>query len=57
MSYDFCLSCGVLLAPGVVQCPVCGFDNAFDEQEDPVIDDRFIHHFNDEFILDGDYPD
>ncbi len=57
MSYDFCLSCGVLLAPGVVQCPVCGFDNAFDEQEDPVIGDRFIHHFNDEFILNGDYPD
>jgi uncharacterized OB-fold protein len=27
MSKDFCMDCGVLLAPDTGICPVCGFDN------------------------------
>jgi len=57
MTYDFCLSCGVLLAPQVYQCPVCGFSNTFNEDGETVLDDPFLKAFNDEFLSDNDYPD
>lgn len=57
MTHDFCLSCGVLLAPQVVQCPVCGFSNAFDEEGELIIDDPFMIAFNDEFLLENDSPE
>ena len=57
MTYDFCLSCGVLLLPHVLKCPVCGFNNSFDEEGDIVLDDQFIADFNDEFLPENDYSD
>ena len=49
MNYDFCLGCGVLIAPQVRQCPVCGFSNAFDEEGELILDEPFINAVNDEF--------
>lgn len=49
MSYDYCLGCGVLLSPTVYDCPVCGYDNSFDQYHDILIDDDFLNNFNDTF--------
>jgi len=57
MAYDFCLSCGILLASQVYSCPVCGFTNSFDEQGDLIFDDLFITAFDDEFPQDSDSLD
>ncbi len=57
MTYDFCLSCGVLLTAQVVLCPVCGFSNSFDEQGEIILDDPFIAAFDDEFFQDNEYQD
>jgi len=49
MSYDFCLDCGVLLAPTVYDCPVCGYDNSYGHYHDISIDDDFLNNFNETF--------
>ena len=49
MSYDYCLGCGVLLSPIVYECPVCGYDNSFDQYHDILIDDDFLNDFNETF--------
>lgn len=46
MSYDFCLGCGVLLAPNVYDCPVCGFDNDFCKSEELFIDDDLLYELD-----------
>jgi len=49
MSYDYCLGCGVLLSPIVYECPVCGYDNSFEQYHDILIDDDFLNDFNETF--------
>lgn len=49
MTYDFCLGCGVLLPQHVYDCPICGFDNSFGENQDIPIDDTFLNDLSDEF--------
>ena len=49
MSNENCLGCGVLLPPFVYECPICGYDNSFDQYHDIPIDDEFLNDFNDTF--------
>jgi hypothetical protein len=55
MTYDFCLGCGVLLPQYVSNCPICGFDNCFDENHDIQIDDVFLNDLSDEFNPDENF--
>ena len=49
MSYDNCLGCGVLLAPHVYECPICGYDNSFGQYFEIPVDDQFLNDFDDSF--------
>ncbi len=42
MSKDFCEDCGVLLSRNSWICPVCGFDNTFDQYYDIPVDGEFF---------------
>ncbi|NOX35828.1 MAG: hypothetical protein GXP56_19220 [Deltaproteobacteria bacterium] len=55
MSDEFCMDCGSLLAPYTRICPVCGFDNAFDQQQEIPIDETFLNDLPDDFIPEN-YP-
>ena len=54
MSYDFCLGCGVLLSPHVHKCPICDFDNSFDEYGNILIPDDLLADLSDDFNFDED---
>ena len=54
MSYDFCLGCGVLLNPQVYECPICGFDNSFEQYQDGMTNDDFLKDLSDDFNADDD---
>ncbi|MBU3954404.1 MAG: hypothetical protein KKF12_13575 [Proteobacteria bacterium] len=54
MTYDFCLGCDVLLAPRVYECPVCGFDNSFNQYQDIISDEAFLNDFDGAFTLEDD---
>jgi len=55
MFNDFCMDCGSLLTPNTTICPVCGFDNSFDQDQDIVIDEELLNIYTDDFIPDN-YP-
>jgi hypothetical protein len=54
MTYDFCLGCGVLLNPQVYECPICGFDNSFEQYRDGITNDDFLKDLSDDFNADDD---
>ena len=49
MTYDFCLGCGVRLPQHVYECPICGFNNRFGDDQDISTDDAFLNDLSDEF--------
>ena len=54
MAYDFCIGCGVLLAPYVYECPICGFDNSFGQETDTELKDDFLKDLRDDINPDFD---
>mgnify|MGYP001554261732 FL=1 len=54
MAYDFCLGCGVMLAPHVYDCPICGFDNSFGEDQDFEIEDDVFNHLAEDGYLESE---
>jgi len=55
MSDDFCMDCGTLLEPHTRICPVCGFDNSFDQEQEIPIDGALLNDIIDDFIPEN-YP-
>ena len=55
MSQDFCMGCGVLLSIHSKICPVCGFDNSFDQYQDIPLDEEFLIDDIDDFVPEN-YP-
>lgn len=59
MSYNYCLECGVLLASGVHECPICGYDRHFVQNDDTPFDeilfeDELFNDLNYDFYLEDD---
>jgi uncharacterized Zn finger protein (UPF0148 family) len=43
MQEHVCRDCGMPLPSRKAVCPVCGFDNRFDQQTDPIYPDTFVY--------------
>ncbi len=54
MTCDFCLGCGVLLPQDVYDCPICGFDNSFNGNQEIPVDDGFLNDLWDSFNPDDE---
>ncbi len=55
VSKDFCMDCGMLLSSHTSICPVCGFDNNYDDFSDIELDLDQLAEMNDE-IMPENYP-
>jgi len=49
------MDCGSLLTPNTTICPVCGFDNSFDQDQEIPIDGALLNDIIDDFIPEN-YP-
>lgn len=54
MSSYNCLGCGVLLAPHVYECPICGYDNRFGPTQEGPGEDDFLMGFAEEIPPEND---
>jgi uncharacterized Zn finger protein (UPF0148 family) len=56
MSQDFCKDCGVLLSPNTSICPVCGFDNNYEQDRYiPADEEWWMPEYYDDTVPDN-YP-
>jgi len=55
MYYSFCLGCGSKISNSSTECPLCGFENGFEQESDPFADEKFFDDFSDTFDAEDDY--